>query len=85
MSGLEIETDSLLVAIRQSATGGPFEQKGRKRTAADKARMTDLIGDVDALIAHAEAAFYQQFSLRQRHWTRFLPAALFLAVTKDRV
>lgn len=58
--GLSVD-DSLLVAIRQSATGGDFEKKGRRKTGADSLRLLDAGQSLDDLAEAIDKAFYNRF------------------------
>lgn len=73
--------EMLIVYVRQSATGGDFERKGRRRSERDIGTLTDVHGAIEDLLSAIDLTFHEKFRRkRSRGWTK-LPfiSILFLA------
>lgn len=72
---LDLELDDMLmVHIRQYATGGDFEQKRRRHTAADMDQLTDIHGSIEDLLVAVDRGFYSKFKpATDRKWWQRLP------------
>lgn len=81
--GLQVD-DMLMVAVRQSATGGDFEQKGRRRKKADIDRLSDTYGAVEDLLSAIDISFHARFSRAKRSniW-RKIPVISVLLLAAD--
>lgn len=83
-AGLDFHEWDLLVNLRQAATGGDFDKKGRRARAADRERILDTSLAAEDLIEAVDAAYFEQFPvLRKRRWIAFVPGFLALSASKD--
>ena len=83
-AGLQFEDWALVVEIRQAATGGTFDQKGRRPRAMDRERILDTALAVEDLIAAVDDAYFRQFPTASRGpWWRFVPLIGAFALNKD--
>ena len=53
--------EMLIVYVRQSATGGDFERKGRRRSERDIGTLTDVHGAIEDLLSEIDIAFHDKF------------------------
>jgi hypothetical protein len=83
-AGLAFEAWDLVVEMRQAATGGNFDEKGRRPRAADRERILDISLAAEEVIAAVDAVYFQQFPTRRtRSWLVFLPAIAALGLSRD--
>lgn len=81
--GLSVPSGTM-AEVRQAATGGEFEKKGRKRTPEDQQRMADVAGNLQDLVSAIDMAFYQRFQPNVRYrWLRYIPLLGLLVIAHD--
>ncbi|MCW2361638.1 MULTISPECIES: hypothetical protein [Sphingobium] len=84
--GLAVDT-GLLVAVRQAATSGDFEKKGRRKSAADTVRIGELAYCAQDLMSAINLAFYYKYPppSKSSRWLRWIPfGGIFLMPSDSR-
>jgi hypothetical protein len=81
--GLFIDPN-LVADVRRSATGGDFEQKSRRRKAADEVRMIELAGAIQDLSFAIDHAFYESFRpVKHRGWRPWFAILGLVGLSRD--
>lgn len=83
-AGLEFEKWSLLVEMRQAATGGDFDRKAGRPRASDRDKILDTSLAAEDLIEAVDGAYFAQFPIkRKRSWMSLFPTMLVFSATRD--
>lgn len=86
IAGLDYDGSDTVGLIRQAATGGSFEQKGRRKNAKiDAERVAEAVSLLEELLQNIELAFYRRFPpvIRKRDFRKLASGFGFLALSSD--